>query len=364
MTWLAICDHRDRRFSLRGLGAQKKHAPLLADHPNTRLTCGTLMFEVERSIDDLPKVLFACKTTDPEQRSLTFQSLPMGGLSLVHVQGKTISHAALHHRMTAKADVLRITYSWDTNASWGRLSLEQPGQMTLISVQVSNPQPLSLLDIRNLMLGGADHTFAPQMVFAALSDQIEAIGPIPTLHPETALATPWGYKRICELRRGDTVYNDDFEVVPVLHKLSRILPARGSYRPIRLRAPYFGLQQDIVVAPDQRLLVKGPDVAYLFGHESVLVPAKHLANGKTALFEHCGPTVHYSQLLLPAHDAILAAGTALDSLYIGRLRRNRAHLMGSMFHHLDRSGLPEHVHLPNPVLQEFEAIQMVHQRAA
>jgi len=364
MTWLALTDHDDRRLSLRGLGTDKKDAPLLADDPRSLLTRGTILFETRLSADGRPQVLFGYKTTHPWLRSLTFQAIPGGGIAMVQVQGKSITHAAIQHKEAGRTDVARITYSWDTTAKWGRMTLEKPEETHVTSVTVKDPRPLSLDDIRDLMLGRNGQTFAPDMIFAALSDQIEPIGPMPTLLPDTPLATPWGYKPASQLRRGDTVLTRTAGVVPILHRVSRMVPARGSYAPVRLRAPYFGLQQDIIVSPDQRLLIDGPEVEYLFNQEAVLVPARHLVNGFAALNEPCGPTIRYTQLVLPGHDTLLAAGTALESLYIGRIRRNAVDLASSILHNLDRNGLPEHGRPAHHVLRWYDAIHLARQRAA
>ena len=364
MTWLALCDHDNRRLSLRGLGQDKKDAPLLVDAPETRLTRGSVLFETRLSPDGRPQKLFAYKETYPQMRSLTFQAIPGGGIAMVQVQGEAISHAAIQREDAGRTDVVRITYSWDSEMKWARMSLEQPEETDVTSVYIDNPQPLSLSDIRALMLGQGDHTFAQDMIFAALSDQIEPVGPLPTLLPNTPLATPRGYRPMRDLRRGDTVLTRDSGTVPVLHRVGRIVPARGSFRPIRLRAPYFGLQQDIIVSPEQRLIIDGPEVEYLFSQEAVLVPARHLVNGFAALEEPCGPVITYSQLLLPSHDTLLAAGTALESLYIGRISRDGQRLNSSVLHHLERSLLPEHPQPAHHVLRWYDAIHLARRRAA
>ncbi len=364
MTWLALCDHTERRLSLRGLGSDKKDQPLLADSPQTLLTRGTVMFETRLSADGRPQVLFGYKTTYPWLRSLTFQAIPGGGIAMVQVQGDSITHAAIENADAGRTDVVRITYSWDSARKWGRMTLEKPEDTHIASVPVDNPRPLSLTDIRDLILGQSEQTFASDMIFAALSDQIEPIGPMPSLLPSTPIATPWGYKTAQTLKRGDTVNTRSDGVVPVLQTINRAVPARGSFRPIRLRAPYFGLQQDIIVAPDQRLIIDGPEVEYLFSQEAVLVPARHLVNGFAALTEPCGPVITYSQLLLPRHETILAAGTSVESLYIGRLRRKGYNLASSMLHQCDRATLPEHPRPAHHVLRWYDAIHLARRRAA
>ncbi|MEP5731416.1 MAG: Hint domain-containing protein [Sulfitobacter sp.] len=364
MTWLALCDHDERRLSLRGLGADKKPQAILDDHPQALLTRGSIMFETRLSPDGRPQALFSYQDTYPEMRSLTFQAIPGGGISMVQVQGDTICHAAIQHSKAGRTDVARITYSWDTQHNWGRMTLEKPEETQVKSAYVDNPLPLRLDDIRGLMLGRSEQTFACDMVFAALSDDIETIGPMPTLLPATPLATPWGYKAASNLQRGDTVVTRDDGVVPVLQTVNRMVPARGSYRPIRLRAPYFGLKQDIIVAPDQRLLIDGPEVEYLFGQEAVLVPARHLVNGFAALTEPCGPMINYTQMILPRHETLLAAGTSIESLYIGRIRRQTSHLQSSLLRPFHRNLLPEHPRPAHHVLRWYDAIHLARQRAA
>ena len=87
MTWLALCDHNDRRFSLRGLGLDKRDRPQIEDSPRGLLTRGSILFETRLSPDGRPQLLFGYKTTYPWLRSLTFQAIPGGGIAMVQVQG-------------------------------------------------------------------------------------------------------------------------------------------------------------------------------------------------------------------------------------------------------------------------------------
>lgn len=364
MTWIALADKDDRRFSCFGIGHDKRDAPVCGTQDDDLLTSGSIMFETRQAPDGRPQLLLGYKSTFPWLRSLTFQAIPGGGVALVQVQGNDITHAAIQHKDSGRNEVLRITYSWDSTAKWGRLAMEHPESNRVVTVPVSNPKPISIEDLRNMMLGRGDQTFSSDVIFATLSSRVEPIGPMPSLLPSTPLATPWGFKPLSQLKRGDTVMTQDSGVVPVLETVSRTVPARGSYAPIRLRAPYFGLQQDIVVAPDQRLVIDGPEVEYLFAKEAVLIPARHLVNGFAALQETCGPTITYSQLLLPAHETMLAAGAPAESLYIGRLRRQPVHMASSVLAGFDRNLLPEHGQPAHPVLKWFEAITLASRRAA
>lgn len=364
MTWLALCDHDDRRFSLHGLGRDKKSAPQLANDPRLLVTRGSLLFETRLNDSEQPQALFGFTAEQPWKRNLMFRSIPCGGVQVEQVLGGETAQAEIKPGKVGRTDYIRITYSWDTTARWARMTLELPQELKIASVIMNNPSPLMLGDLQNMMLGGGNSTFSQDMVFAAFSDAIEPVGPLPTLLPDTPLRTPWGYESVGNIRRGDTMNTRDSGVVPVIHHLSRNVPARGSFRPIRLRAPYFGLNQDITVSPEQLLLIDGPEVEYLFGQEAVLVPARHLANGFTGYNASCGPIVSYHQLLLPRHDTLLTGDAALESLYIGRIRRDPVRLESSILNGLDRSALPEHGCPSHQVLRDFEAIHLARQRAA
>lgn len=219
-------------------------------------------------------------------------------------------------------------------------------------------------DLRDIALAHPARTLSQEVLFSAISDEILPIGPMPSLHPATPIATPGGYRTAESLRRGDTVVTDNGDTVPVLHSVRHTVPARGSFAPVRLRAPYFGLQRDIVVAPEQRLVLEGSEVEYIFGQEAVLVPARHLVNGHAAMWHTCGTTTEYVQVVLPGHEALMAAGCAVESLYIGRIRRDADRLDASVLADVPSRLLPEHARPIHQVLGSFEAITLVDQRAA
>ena len=64
------------------------------------------------------------------------------------------------------------------------------------------------------------------------------------------------------------------------------------------------------------------------------------------------------------YEATIAAGTALESLFIGRLRRKPDRLAASLFSACDRARLPEHAQPVHPVLEPFQAAVLSQSRAA
>ncbi|MFL4469443.1 Hint domain-containing protein [Tateyamaria armeniaca] len=359
MSWVGLTDHEEGRFAPSGLSGDGAHKPL----PKL-LDRGTFMFETHVAGQMRPHDLLGVAHGCPWPRELTFRAIPGGGIAMVHRHSADIVHSALQWVGDGRAHSLRVSYAWDVTSGWARLALEQPEGAQPLTNVVHTPRPLVANDLRDLMLGHAGRTLSHEVLFAALTTDITPIGPMPTLHPATPIATPDGYCDAGRLQRGDTVLTNTGAVVPVLNTVRLRVPARGSFAPVRLRAPYFGLTRDIIVAPEQRLVLQGSDVEYNFGQEAVLVPARHVVNGHAATWAAPRAIVEYVQVVLPGHEVLMAAGCAVESLYIGRIRRDEDRLAASVLAGVPSRLLPEHAKPFHQVLRPFEAVTLLDQRAA
>ncbi|UYV37903.1 Hint domain-containing protein [Rhodobacteraceae bacterium D3-12] len=273
-------------------------------------------------------------------------------------------HTALHHDSQDRADILRITYSWDITKRWGRLAIERPEYERVAAVELANAPALDLEDIRAISTDPRRRHLGEDVLFFAVSDRVEPIGPMPSLTAEVPILCNGHYASAGRLKRGDLVETLEGGLVPVLQVIERTVPARGSFRPVRLRAPYFGLVRDVVVAPDQRLVVGGSEVEYTFGREAVLVPARHLINGISAMAVTGAVTVRYVQAILPRHDSLIAAGCPVESQFVGRIRRKPEQLASSLLAPFERALLPEHARSSHLLVRPFEAITLMQRRAA
>jgi len=72
----------------------------------------------------------------------------------------------------------------------------------------------------------------------------------------------------------------------------------------------------------------------------------------------------YCQVLLPQHLPITVAGCAIESLYLGGMRRDPVRLKASQLNQVARSRLPEHGPPRFPVLGEFDAVILADRRVA
>ena len=366
MGWIGIADKHGGRFDAGGL----RHAAGAADRsrapcdPDAVMPRGTLMLETRLSPGRKPQTLLAFQRHYPSIGGFSLQVLPGGGIVLIGSQGDDVCHATLRHDPDSRINTVRLTYSWDAPRNWARLTLEQPETDILQSVTLTAPHPTLLADMRTVITEPRQRELHAEVDFIAVSSRVEPIGPMPGLTGSVPVATPRGNVYADRLRRGDLIDAADGTRIPVLQTVHRTVPARGSFRPVLIRAPYFGLDRDIVVAPQQRLVIGGSEVEYMFGKEAVLVPARHLVNGISTRFADCPDLVTYHHLLLPGHEAILAAGCPVESLYVGRLRRKPEQLAASILSGANRAHLPEHPKPVWPVLKPFEAITLAMHRAA
>jgi hypothetical protein len=362
MSWIGLRDHTTRLFNRAGLalGPARKEPFGPAD----LLSRGALLLETGTPAHDRPQTLLSYQHLHPWARGLNLQALPDGSVVLVVTQGDTVSHTPLHHGRTGEGHQLRIAYLWDGPARRGWLSVRALGDSLYHLQPVEAPIPLSLGDLQSMFTQPPNSEIDRDVSYVALSDQPVPVGPMPSIAPETPILTAQGYRPISTLKRGDLIRTSDGQQVPVLANIACRVPARGGFRPVRLRAPYFGLQRDITVAPDQRLCVAGADVEFMFGAPAALVPAQHLVNGVSAYYAESPAQVTWHQLLLPRNEPILAACAPLHSLYLGRMRRKADQIATSLFASYERSRLPEHARPVFPVLKPFEAVTFVQQRGA
>jgi hypothetical protein len=367
MCWLGIIDFARGCSDLSGL----VQALRTEGGGDALMLRGTLV--VEMSIPDSPRLepLLQFSQDGDWPISLAIQAVPGGGVSLILQQSGRLSHATLNPSGAGHTGQVRLTYAWDSLAGYARLALECADSDRVQIALLPPPCPWRYQDLKTLVSPGPLRFTSAALTYLAVSNALEPVGPMPGLAPETPVATPQGYRPVDTLQRGDLVLSESGDSLPVLHVLHREVPAMGIFRPVVLRAPFFGLQQAIQVSASQRLVLSGSEVEYLFGRPAVLVPTRHLMGTSVATAvavpDHPrgkGMTTRYTQLILPDHAPLLAAGAVLDSLYLGSLRRDATRLKASQLAAVDRTTLPEHGPPRYPVLGAFDAAVLAEQRVA
>ncbi len=140
--------------------------------------------------------------------------------------------------------------------------------------------------------------------------------------PGTKILTESGFRPIEDLKIGDGLITMDNGIQPLAWIGSRTVPAFGIFAPVRLRAGALpGLENDILVSPQHKMLLKGQDIELHFGTDEVFAAAQLLENGDTITRE-VGGEVTYIHLMLPQHEVIYAEGAPTESFHVGKVGLN------------------------------------------
>ena len=311
-------------------------APKTPEAAQKLLPTGTIQVQVKTTDCVVGHPILKLSAETPWSRMISFQLNDEGNPELCIA---TENHPVICARTDiayrkALTDLL-ITYAWDAPRRSARLTVSGTGDFQGQTVVIKDPPPL----FRSDLLALAAQVPGGPLNFVALSDTPEPIGPMPGIDPLTQIDTPTGPKRAGEIKSGDQIETD---VGPqtVLARVSRTLPAVGLFAPIRLHAPFHGLQRHLTVVCHQKLVFGGADVEYAFGDDTVHIQAGMLETRRQPEFD-AGLTI-YCQFLLPKPAGILAQGALLDSLNIARLRRNRTDMALSILGNLPLELMPDH----------------------
>ncbi|WP_353473430.1 Hint domain-containing protein [Salipiger sp. H15] len=139
----------------------------------------------------------------------------------------------------------------------------------------------------------------------------------------TRILTPRGAVAVETLREGDLVQTKDDGAQPVHWVGSRRMSGARLHvlpelRPVRIRAGAFGIERpddEFLVSPEHRMLIRGDVARALFGTDEVLVAAKQLVNGSTICRDLRVREVTYVHLLLPRHGIVFANGVETESFH-------------------------------------------------
>lgn len=147
-------------------------------------------------------------------------------------------------------------------------------------------------------------------VDAANSAAVPAARAQTGLASNTRIATPNGQRSLGELASGDLVHDAHGNTAMVQH----ILRSPVVRSAIRMRAPYFGLNQDVVIGAQHRIAITSEAAEYLFGVETILVPAWALKDGIRAQQWDLGKGCALYQVQLDRASPLQVGGCAIGSL--------------------------------------------------
>lgn len=138
----------------------------------------------------------------------------------------------------------------------------------------------------------------------------------------TNIRTPCGARRIELVRPGDMIVTRTAGLQPVRMIWKRLITQEQMRQnpdlaPIRLTARAIGPmmpQQDLLVAPDHRLLIPGFRVQGMPDNQCVLAEARELAGTSDAVYiDRSHETVAYYQMVFDSHQVFAASGLPVES---------------------------------------------------
>jgi hypothetical protein len=121
---------------------------------------------------------------------------------------------------------------------------------------------------------------------------------LPGIESGAMIATPEGDVPVEKIAPGMAVIGHDGAAHVVRWADARERVCLGRNAPVLLRAPFFGLDADVCVTPETRLMRNGADVEYLAGTEAVLVRAGDLVSGGTAMLDRRRPVRRFHHIML------------------------------------------------------------------
>jgi hypothetical protein len=141
--------------------------------------------------------------------------------------------------------------------------------------------------------------------------------------PGTMLATATGPRPVEALLPGDLVQTCDDGLQPVIWTGKRRISgarlfATPALRPVRIRGNAFGIgrpDDDLIVSPHHRMLVRGPAAGEVFNTPEVLIAAENLLNGRSVVVDLTPGCVTYVHILLDRHSIVFANGLETESFH-------------------------------------------------
>lgn len=143
--------------------------------------------------------------------------------------------------------------------------------------------------------------------------------------PATMIDTPTGKRRVDALRPGDKVTTQDDGPQELLWIGSRQMTGARLYampalRPVRIRAGAYGIgrpDDDLIVSPHHRMVLRGAASEALFNTPEVLVRACDLVNGGSVRVDDRLAQTQYIHLMFERHQVIRANGFETESFHPG-----------------------------------------------
>jgi hypothetical protein len=257
-------------------------APILPQHQTLRRGYFVAEFIMPRAGGE---VILNHQIQDGLSRGFSVFCDPEAGIAVLHRVGGKVARHMLKGPLPKSDATARLVFRFDVDADIWEMGFDlvedgPKGGAAAQRATGSAPMALDFADIAAICTRADRHENLLWFGFCQGGD-IPKSGP--WISQRTMIPTPRGFVAAGHLDRGDIVFTQDHGPLRLqaVHRFE--VPARGSFAPILLRAPFFADGQDLLVSADQNLLFSCGEVEYLFGTDAVLMAAKQVVDGRTAI---------------------------------------------------------------------------------
>ncbi|MEZ5720733.1 MAG: Hint domain-containing protein [Paracoccaceae bacterium] len=366
MSWIALTDLASPAFNIRGIGVPRNTPRMRGPMERHEiLPRGSMVIEFRANArPGEPQALLDFRRDFEWLREMRV-GVEAGGRVTVEIgQGQVQSRAVLDMPPPPREARIRLTYAWHAPQRVSRLTVEMIDEGRIYQANGYDPLPLPAADTKAIVRNGRATTISKNVEFLAFSDEIEPIGFGNGIAGGTPVETTNGPVPVEKLRLGDMVLTATAGPQPVRWIGKRRVPALGGFRPVRVRAPFFGLSRDILLAPAHRVRLGVAEAEYMLGEDEVLMPAGRLVDGRHALGETRHRLITYHQILLDVHDCILHDGLWAESLFVGSIARREDMVLSTVLAEMPVSAIPIHRAFSRTRLADYETRNLVAALAA
>ena len=295
--WIALSDRKD----------WPKDAPALLER-------GLFVLEFALPLDSAT-VLLHLHSDAPWPRTLSVFFDPEAGLALLHRQGRDLRRHLIPGPLPQHLGTARVTFAFDAPGRTWSMGYEIIELGIRHSANGTQPLPMSAADLHSLCTAGPDSQRHRAVLWFGATQKDALPDRAPWIGLRTPIDTSRGVVAAGLLKPGDLIATLDRGFLPLHSLIHRTLPSRGSFVPVLLRTPFFGLSSDILVSSDQMVLISGASVEYLYGVEEALISAASLCDGHVAQKDERRAVTHSVALDLGIPALITADGCCLMSAY-------------------------------------------------
>ena len=295
--WIVLSDRAERDPA----------APTSLDHG---------LFVVEFALPILqPTVLLQFHAQGPAPRVFAIFLDPDAGLSLLLRQGLEVKRHVIPGPMVQRQGTARLSLAFSTEGHNWSLTYQVLGEGIRQASGGTSALPLNAAELHQLCISGPGSQRHAAVLWFGLTQNAALPARAPWIGLNTPIDTRRGPVKAGLLRPGDLIATLEDGFQPLVRATRRNFPSRGSFAPVVLRSPFFGLTGDILVSSDQLVLISGASVEYLFGVEEALISAGALCDGKVAVKDERRAATDAVALELGAPFAITADGCCLMSSF-------------------------------------------------